>query len=521
MNEGSQEIEFNNNLNLIAKSSLIVFIGVLFSKLFSYAYGIVIARVFGPEGYGLLTISLMVIGWFITFAGMGLNGGLVRFIPIFKAQKREDKIKSAFRTSFSKLIISSTIAFLILFLSSNFIAIKIFKNPQLTIFLKSFSLLVPLTIFLECFLSVIQANGKIFVYNFVYKFFIGLSKILFLILFIPLGLSSIYLSNILGTFLTLVLTIILFVKFYPNLLHKSKQKFKDKIELFKEILRYSWPLAFYGVIWNIFYWTDTLLIGYFRSTAEVGIYNVAEQIAFLLNLSPQLFLQLFFPLITKAYFQGKKEIVKELSKQVGKWIFAINIFMFTIIFLFSGEIIRLLFGQSFSSAKNPLMILSLGAIFYTVFKVSDNLMAMQGKSKVILKDIVLVFFFNLIGNFILIPRYGITGASISTSISLILLSLMLAFQANKYVSIIPLRRKMVNLFFAILISSALWVPVYFKFNTNLIFFAIFLIFFFAIYIAISFLFKAFDKNDLSVFRKFFEKIWNLRRRKKNIIKISR
>jgi len=514
MRQNDQEKEFNNDLNLIARSSMIVFVGVFLSKLFSYVYGIIIARNFGPEGYGLLTLSLMVIGWFITFSGLGLNRGIVRFIPIFKAQKREDKIKQTFRSSLSKVIVSSTISFLLLFFLSNFIAIQIFNEPQLVIFLKFFSILIPITVALEIFLSVIQANEEIFIYNFIYKFFIGISKIMLLILFIVFGwgLSSIYLSSFIATSLTFVLTVVIFSRLYPNLLNKFKGDSKATNKLFKELVSYSWPLVFYGVIWNVFYWTDTVLIGYFGNTADVGLYSVAEQMAFLLNLAPQLFLQLFFPLINRRYFQGKKEIVKQLAQQIGKWILAINLFVFAVMFLFPDKIIEILFGSSFLRAVNPLKILGVGAIFYSLFKVSDNLLAMKGKSKIILMDIIFIFVLNLIGNFILIPPYGITGASVSTAFSLILLSLIIAFQANKYLSIIPLRRKMVNLIFAIVVSAILFKFIYGLFSFNILFFIVMLVLFLISYLLLSLIFKAFDRNDFSILGNFYQIIKKIRQK---------
>ncbi len=458
MGNGIKEKDFSNNLNLIAKSSIIVFAGVIFSKIFSYIYKIIIARNFGPEGYGLFTIAVMVTGWFITISGLGLNQGLVRFIPILKSQNKFDIIKEFIQGSFSKVLISSLAGFFILFFSAEFIAIKIFHEPQLIIFLKFFSISVPLTVLMEIFLSVIQANEKIFVYNFIYKFFIGLSKLVLLLLFISLGLkiSAIYFSYLIGISVTFFLTFIFFTRIYPGMLSgQSKDISKSTSKQFSELLTYSWPLVFYAVVWNIFYWTDTLLIGYFKGTADAGIYNAAEPIVFLLNFAPQIFLQLFFPLINREYSKGKKEMVKQLSKQVGKWIFAINLFVFAVILMFPESIINILFGAKFLAAKNSLRILAVGAMFYSIFRVSDNLIAMRGRSKVILFDLLGVFIFNLVGNIFLIPPYGLVGASISTSLSLVILSLILARQAYKSMSIIPLRRKMLNLSFAILIASVI------------------------------------------------------------------
>ena len=54
--------EFDSNLKLIAKSSVIVFAGIFLSKIFTYLYRIIIAREFGPEAYGLFSLALVISG---------------------------------------------------------------------------------------------------------------------------------------------------------------------------------------------------------------------------------------------------------------------------------------------------------------------------------------------------------------------------------------------------------------------------------------------------------------------------
>ena len=51
------EPEINSNIKKIAKGVLIVFIGTLISKIFSYFYRLIVARYFGPEAYGTLSLG--------------------------------------------------------------------------------------------------------------------------------------------------------------------------------------------------------------------------------------------------------------------------------------------------------------------------------------------------------------------------------------------------------------------------------------------------------------------------------
>ena len=59
-NSTKTQKEIDKGLKLIAKSSVIIFIGLIFSKIFTYAYRIIIARHFGPETYGLFSLAMIV-----------------------------------------------------------------------------------------------------------------------------------------------------------------------------------------------------------------------------------------------------------------------------------------------------------------------------------------------------------------------------------------------------------------------------------------------------------------------------
>ena len=86
--EKDNEAEINTGLKLIAKSSIVVFIGVFLSKLLTYIYRILIARHFGPEIYGLYSLASIVLGLFVVVSSFGLINGLTRFIPIYRGKNK-------------------------------------------------------------------------------------------------------------------------------------------------------------------------------------------------------------------------------------------------------------------------------------------------------------------------------------------------------------------------------------------------------------------------------------------------
>lgn len=494
--------EFDKNLKAIAKTSIIVFIGIIFSKIITYVYRIIIARYFGPEDYGLFSLALMVIGWAIAFSSLGLQNGLVRFIPIYRAKKENQKIRYIFRVSVKLSLLISLLFGALLFFLSEPISLYVFHNPDLTIFLKLFSLAIPLTVLLQISLSILSAFEKVSLNSFIFNFFQNFIKLIFLIILIFVGFNSnsIPISFLAGLLLATIFSFSLSKFYFPDIFKKYSLKKGAKQAIKSDLLSYSWPLLFFSILLSLFYWTDSLVIGLIKTTSDVGFYNAAIPIAVLIGLVPELFLGLFFPLITKEYTKSKKNIenIKQLSQQVGKWIFVINLPLFILIVLFPGAFLNILFGPEYLVASSALRILSIGILFSSVFTVSQSLLSMIGKSKLIFYDTLVIVAVNIILNFILISRFGINGAAISTSISLIILNCLFLFQARKNLSIIPLRRKMVSILFSGLLATAvlLYLRSIISLTTPVL--VLISLLFLLLYLFFVLLFKSFDKNDLLI-----------------------
>jgi O-antigen/teichoic acid export membrane protein len=255
---------------------------------------------------------------------------------------------------------------------------------------------------------------------------------------------------------------------------------------------------FAGIITTIFYWIDSFSIGYFYNPVYVGYYNAAVPIITLLGLVPELFMQLFLPFITKEFSNKNFDTIKQLSQQVGKWILILNLPLFLIMLIFPDVLINILFGKDYLPAVHSLQILSFGGIFTGLVILSQNILFMLGKSKVILINLVCVSIINFALNFFLVPRYGIVGAAIATSVVWFILTVVLFIQVKKYIGIIPLRRKIIRVFIISLIPTALVIYLKSFVEINLFSFIILGLFFFLLYVALIFVTRCLDKNDLMI-----------------------
>ena len=512
MEGNKKQKNLDNSLKLIAKTSVVVFVGLILSKIFTYVYRIVIARHFGPEIYGLFSLAVMILGWFVAFSSLGLAQGLLRYIALYRGEKKPNKIRFILKISIRTILFSTVISAIILFLLSEFISINLFHNPDLIIFLRIFSILIPVNVFASIFLSVMRAYEKINWHTFIFNILQNILKLTALIVLIILGFktNAVIFSYFLGILGVLIVSYFVCRYKIPEIFKRYTLQKKIRKNIFRELFSYSWPVLFFGLLVGILYGIDSFVIGYFRNAIEVGFYNAAVPIALLLSITPELFMSLFFPLITKEYSKKNLLTIKQLSQQVGKWIFIINLPIFIIIILFPGIFISILFGKEYLVAENALRILSIGALFSSLTLVASNLILMVGKTKTILINLIGISIFNIILNIILVPRYGINGAAFSTMLSGIILGMLFLFQANSYTSIIPIRRKMLGILIVALIPAFILFYIKRFLMINILSFVLMSLFFFLSYVLLIFLTGCLDKNDFMILRNMKEKVFRKR-----------
>jgi O-antigen/teichoic acid export membrane protein len=296
------------------------------------------------------------------------------------------------------------------------------------------------------------------------------------------------------------------LKKIPLLLKKEKSEKNYKILSKRELFNYSFPLMFSSVFSILYYWIDSFSLGYLTDVAQVGFYNAVVPIAMLISIIPDLFIQLFYPLITQEYSKKNFKFIEEISKQVSKWIFIITLPLFLLIFIFPGVIINILFGSEYLLAEKALRILSFGAFFSILAGLLTTLLAMAGKSKTLFMNLLITSILNLILNFIFINKFGINGAAFATCLVWIILTMTLFIEVKLTLSFIPLRKKMLKIILVSIFPLAILLLLNSIIQINLLSSLLLGILFLLIYLVVIFSTGCFDRKDMLILGDFKDKI---------------
>lgn len=511
-----KEDNLDNSLKLLARGSIIFLIGMFISKVVTYLYNLITVRTFGQETYGLFSLTIMVSGLFFAFFSFGLQSGILRYVSFYRGKNEPEKIKSIVQFSLKFTLFLGMLGGILLFAFSDLIANNIFHSPELALFLKIYSIFIPLSLLGSLFHTILRAYEMIGWYSFIGNILLTTSQLGFLILFVLLGKNApfVLLAYTLGLLIMLIASFWICRCKVPHIFSKNLLEKERNRELSRELLSYSWPIVFIGLITSIFSYIDSFSIGYFKTASEVGLYNIAVPISLFLQVVPSLFLQLFFPLITKEYSRKNTDLIKSLTKQISKWILILNLPLLTILILFPGAVISLLFGPEYIAAAVSLRLLAIGAFVYALFSVSDNLLSMAGKSKISLRNFSIITALNIVLNIILVPRLGIIGAAISNMVGYILLGIISLFSAGLIVKIIQLKGDMIKVFLVSIVSSLVLLGMKSLFVLNRVTIVFLGLFFALLYTLLILATKSFDKKDIMVIQSIKERL--IPRRNKSV-----
>ena len=160
---------------------------------------------------------------------------------------------------------------------------------------------------------------------------------------------------------------------------------------------------------------DIFLINYFLGAREAGFYSIAVLLSELLQKLANTSGTVLFPKVTgDKTGQGEK-----LSVRVLFFILAAGILFSVVILLFGETLIVALFKKDFAPSAGPLYWLLPGTVIMSGGKIILFTLWGRGFPRITIWMPLVAFVLNLILNWMLIPRMGIGGAAISTSLSYI------------------------------------------------------------------------------------------------------
>lgn len=439
----------HEDLSKLASGAGISLIGRVAGRVFFVISEIILARFLGPAAFGLYAIGWTLLRLVGLAAPLGLHNGVIRFGAQLWPDshgKLRDLLQKAFRTaSLSSLTVGA-----IMFACAGWIEVA-FQKPGLAPVIRWFALGIPLITLLRLAAAATRVSLRM-KYSVIAEDFVQpLLDLVFIIVvyFLSAGITGALIAGI----ASLALAMLLAFYYLRQVFAKAFQAVPEFSLSGKALLAFSLPTALTGFFATAIIWVDRLIVGYFRLPAEVGIYQAASQSSTFFAIILTAMNVIFTPMISDLYHKGEHKRLEDLYRVSTKWALYISLPVLLVILFIPELLMKVVFGQAYAAGALPLLILNLGQLVNVATGAVGFLLIMTGHQNRWLVYSALALVGNIVMNLVLIPRYGVVGAAISTSTAVAALFLVGLLDVRLSLKLWPYDRRYLKGLAAALLSG--------------------------------------------------------------------
>lgn len=388
--------------------------GLIF--LVGMATSIIIARVLLSEGRGIYAVTAFLPSFLMYLCNFGIG-----FSTVYYMANGQFKRKTVFGNGLLFTLIHILVA-----LVCGFLVISIFKDkifPGIYSEYLYLSLMITPGMMMISYLAMVLLGvQRIKDYN-VFQFLrpmLLLISVAFFLLVIGLGVRGAILADIVVTYGISFLLLFFIIKKIgaPSLIINK--------EYIKEAYLYGIKTYIGSLLFFLSDKLNVIFLNLFLNPFSVGIFTLSYGISQKLWLISDSIATNLFPKIASEKDDKK---TKELTPIVFKTTLLLIIFIAAVLWIISETLIVSLFSKEFIESVKPFKVLLISVVFYSGWRILEFDLRGRGKINIVMLPMFISLFISISLNVLLIPKYGVMGATWASTIAsfITLLSGMLLY----------------------------------------------------------------------------------------------
>jgi O-antigen/teichoic acid export membrane protein len=204
-----------------------------------------------------------------------------------------------------------------------------------------------------------------------------------------------------------------------GLLNK-KYQYPMRLKWNSKTIRYliveSWPLAVAGGLVMIYSKVNVLLLQFYLSERDVGLYAAPMRIADALVIVPTVFLISAMPILSVLHKKSEQRFHKMVALSFRMMLIA-SLMGGAVAVFYSRPLMALVYSPEYISAAPVLAVLVGGTLFTFSAVLLSGLLIVIGEQKLLMVLYALQTLISLTLNIGLIPQFGIIGASVASLVT--------------------------------------------------------------------------------------------------------
>ncbi len=423
----------DKNFNEILVGSFFSMFAKAGSMISALIVSMIVARVYGADMVGILGIInsfAMILG---VIALMGTNTAILRLIPEHMINYSAASAFHIYKKIQWIVILLSIAVGGVFFLLSDFLAIHVFHKPHLGFYLSVTSLFIVFKSLMDLNISAVRGLKMIRTFA-VIHLLPNMSMILLLagMFFLLKTQDAPVYAQIGAWMMTTVFGIVAVHSAFIKKTGQPEDSGNGKIEKMSSrlILSLSSPMMMTATMNFLMAQPGIIILGMFRTDAEVGYYSMAMKLAMITSFVLQVINSMTAPKFSELFYKRDMDELFRVARKSAKMIFWFTIPLIAVLFVFGEHILIYGFGKEFEHAYFPLLIIVMGQFVNTVSGPTGIFMDMTGNQKAFRNIMFLCVFINILFS-ILLLSFGIVGISIAFALTLSLWNILVLIFIKK------------------------------------------------------------------------------------------
>lgn len=196
-----------------------------------------------------------------------------------------------------------------------------------------------------------------------------------------------------------------------SIFNRTPDSFPDR-----ELLSFNNASIVYIFLLTTLYQVDILMLQTAVGDTKVGYYKAALVIAELLWIVPRALQQVFLHSLSDLWRTGEISQINEIATNTTRYVMLFSLLCAVGLVALADEFVPLYFGQEYTPAVTPLLILLPGTIGFAIARPLLSITQSKGQMRPLIIATGISALLNLILNAALIPIYEMNGAAIATTI---------------------------------------------------------------------------------------------------------
>ncbi|MBV7389863.1 MULTISPECIES: oligosaccharide flippase family protein [Enterococcus] len=356
----------------------------------------ILSRRIGSEGLGIYGYVFSIAQFLITVIAIGMSPFRIRNIA--KVKNDREKLTSQFWNLYAMQFLIGLIS--ILFYVA---VIWIFQVKYASLYLIQLLFIIGVTLDISWFFQGIEEFAKVVVRNTLIK----ITSVVLIILLIN-NQEDLWLYIFITSAVNLVGSLVFWVG-----IHKKV----GKIQFDRKIFASMWKPGLFILIPQLFmqvYTTlDKTVVGQFVDPTELSYYDQSQKIARIILALLTSVTIVMLPKMSKAQAEGDRQKIVRYTKKSFDYTLIFSIMFFNIIFANTITFVPWFFGNDFIKMTSNMLLVSLiiilsplGGIFSNQFSIAIE------NDRAFAYPLITGAFISVIGNVLIVPKYGAIGGTI-------------------------------------------------------------------------------------------------------------